>query len=408
MPAMPGIHFDPYAPDFVEDPYPTYRRLRAETPVAYEPEWDLTFFARHEDVWGILRDKRFGRDALHRLDESQLSRPAMPREYPLWCRMIRGSFIDIEPPEHTRLRGLVAKAFSRRSSESYRRRLEVTADRLLDVALADGGMEAISRYAIPIPLEMISDLMGIEESDRPSLLEWSHAIVKLFDYNATQEDGAAAEAATADFVEYLRPIISRRRTHPGDDLVSAMLQVDDDGDTLDEDDIVATSILTLNAGHEATVHAIGNGMLALARSPEQYRALRADPGLAKLAVDELLRFDTPLQMFERWVLEDLEWNGHHLEAGTKVGLLFGSANRDPGRFREPEVLDLSRPDVRHHVSFGGGTHYCVGAPLAKVELEVAFRALAERVPSLVVDEAADFDRLESLVFRGVNRLPVSF
>jgi cytochrome P450 len=247
--------------------------------------------------------------------------------------------------------------------------------------------------------------MAIPDGDRDQLLDWSHAIVRLFDYNATPEEGDAADRAVEEFVAYLRPIVRERRTRPGDDLISHMTQVDVDGDRLDEDDIVATSILTLNAGHEATVHAIGNGVLALARQPDAYAALHADPTLASSAVEEILRFDTPLQMFERWVLEDIDWAGHRLARGTKVGLLFGAANRDPEAFDDPDRLDVARND-RTHVSFGGGIHLCVGAPLARVELEEAFGALARRVSSLRL-EADDLDYLPSLVFRGVSELPVS-
>jgi cytochrome P450 len=401
----PTVHFDPYDAAFLADPYPAYARVRSETPIAYSPDWDLTFMARHADVAAVLRDRRFGRQATHVLEPSELARPEVGSGYPTWERFIRGSFIDLEPPRHTRLRGLVARAFTRRSSEAMRPLVRRTAEELLDRIVEEGRMDVISDYATPIPLEMIADLMGIPDGDRERLLAWSHAIVRLFDYNATPEEGRAADEAVEAFVAYLRPIIRERRARPGDDLVSHMTQVDVDGDRLDEDDIVATSILTLNAGHEATVHAIGNGILALARDPAAYATLHADPGLAASAAEELLRYDTPLQMFERWVLEDLDWEGHRLSKGTKVGLLFGAANRDPDAFDHPDRLDVTRND-RTHVSFGGGIHHCVGAPLARVELEEAFAALARRVRSLEL-ETDDLEYLPSLVFRGVTALPVS-
>ena len=402
---VPAVAFDPYDPGFLDDPYPTYARLRRSTPIAYDAGWDLTFVSRHRDVSAILRDRRFGRMATHVLHADQLSRPEVGSGYPIWERFIRGSFIDLEPPEHTRLRGLVAGALSRRSSEAFRPPLVSTAHRLLDEIVERGSMDVIADYATPIPLEMIADLMGIPRDDRAQLLGWSHAIVRLFDYNATPAEGAAAEQAVADFVEYLRPVVRQRRTAPGNDLISHMTAVEIDGDTLSEDDIVATSILTLNAGHEATVHAIGNGVLALARHPDAFRALRRGEVGIRTAVEELLRFDTPLQMFERWVLEDVDWDGHRLAAGTKVGLLFGAANRDPAAFANPDRLDLDR-DARTHVSFGGGLHHCVGAPLARVELEVAFEALAHRIATLEVTHDS-LTYLRSLVFRGVEELPVT-
>jgi cytochrome P450 len=207
------------------------------------------------------------------------------------------------------------------------------------------------------------------------------------------------------FVEYLREALVDRRRHPGQDLISALIAADNEGDRLDDDELIATCILTLNAGHEATVQAIGNGLLALATHPDQYELLRTDPaGLAASACDELMRFDSPLQMFERWVLEDLQWSGASLHKGTKVGLLFGSANHDEAVFKDPESLDLQRDD-NPHVSFGGGTHYCVGAPLAKVEIEVALTAFAQRVKGFEI--AGPLVHQRSLVFRGLQTLPLT-
>ena len=347
----PPAEFDPYTPEFRSDPYAVYRRLRTERPVFHDERWDLTFFARHADVTAMLRDRRFGRQATHVLDESELSRPEMPREeYPLWSRYIRESFIDLEGPRHGILRRLVAKAFTKRSTASYRPRLEEVANEQLDIALAAGSMDVIEDYATPIPLTMISELMGIPEDDRQQLVDWSHRIVKLFDYNATGEDGAAAESAIIEFVDYLREVLAHRRAHPGNDLITELAEVEDDGHRLDDDDLIATAILTLNAGHEATVHAIGNGIVALAGNPEQYERLRAAPELALATAEELLRFDTPLQMFERWVLEDLTWGDVQLAKGTKVGLLFGSANHDEAVFEDPSRLDIGRnPNPSVHV-----------------------------------------------------------
>jgi cytochrome P450 len=400
--------FDAYAPDVVADPYPTYARLRAESPVFWDGRWGLTFFARHGDVTGILRDRRFGRDVRHTVPREVIDeavyRRIYPEQYPTWTALIRGSFIDLEPPRHTRIRRLVQWAFTRRASESYRARMQETADRLLDRALEEGRMEAIADYATPIPLTMIGELLGIPGADQPQLVTWSHAIVRLFDEACTAEEGEAAERAVGDFAAYVRELLVRRRAAPGDDLVSSLIVAGSDGDRLSEDELVATLILTLNAGHEATVQAVGNGLLALARHPGEYRRLRSEPGLIGTAVDELLRFDAPLQMFERWVLEDLEWAGASLRRGSKVGLLFGSANHDESVFDRPDRLDLGR-SPNPHVSFGAGIHYCVGAPLAAAELDVAFSSFARRVGEFDV-AAGDLVRVPSLVFRGVERLPL--
>ena len=398
--------FDPYSPEFLDDPYPTYARLREESPVFHDASWELTFFTRHHDVTAILKDRdRFGRDFRHRLEPDEvdpdLYRRIYPPQWPAWSRYIRESFIDLEPPRHTRLRRLVSKAFTRRSSEAFRPRLEGAAAGIVNRAIESGTLDVIEDFATPIPVAMIAELMGLPAEDHRQVLDWSHAIVKVFDQNVTEADGDAAETATRDFVAYLQEIVERRRKHRGDDLISSMVDVEDAGDTLTDEEIVGTSILTLNAGHEATVHAIGNGLLALARDDVQYRRLHRGEAGVEAAVDELLRFDSPLQMFERWVLVDTEVAGVRLAKGSKVGLLFGSANHDPEVFGAPERLDLTR-QPNAHVSFGAGLHYCVGAPLARVELEAALGTFADRVAGLELREASG--RIHSLVFRGLESL----
>jgi cytochrome P450 len=390
------MHFDAYDPAFVRDPYPTYARLRTAAPVLHDPEWGLTFFSRHADVSTILRDRRFGRDIRHVAPESVAHR-TYPTHLPNWYRLIRGSFIDLEPPEHTRIRTAVAHAFTRRRAEEWRERIRRQAEALADAAAERREVDLIADFATPIPITVVADLMGIPASDHGRLLDWSHAIVRVFDLNVTAAEEHAAETAVTEFADHLRSLIAERRRDPGDDLISELAT---DPEPLPDDDLVATCILVLNAGHEATVHGIGNGALALARHPEAARRLAADPGLAATATDELLRYDTPLQMFERWVLEDLEWDGHRLSRGDKVGLLFGSANRDPDAFEAPDALVLDRPR-NQHVSFGGGTHFCLGAPLARIELEEAFLALAGRGITLLDPEPP---RTPSLVFRGAGSL----
>lgn len=262
-------------------------------------------------------------------------------------------------------------------------------------------MEAIADFATPIPLTMIADLLGIPAEDQPMLVEWSHAMIRPFDADCPQGERLAAEQATKDFVDYLTELTRQRLADPGPDLLSELAAAEIEGDSLSEQEVVATAILTLNAGHEATVQAIGNGLLALARHPAQFEALRSDPRLAVPAAGEILRYDTPLQMFERWVLEDLDWNGTSLRRGTKVGLFFGSANRDEEVFEEAESFDVAR-DSRAHLAFGAGIHHCVGAPLAKLELEVAMEAIS-RLDQLELAQE-HLERVPSLVFRGVREL----
>lgn len=403
--------FDPYSDEFQQDPYPTYERLRAETPVFYDDDWELTFFTRNADVAGILKDRRFGRQVINAVPPEEIDRDLFDRTHPPhlknWTRLIRGSFIDLEPPQHTRIRRLVQGAFTKRSAESYRPQIEVLAKSLMDVAVESGGMEAIADYATPIPLAMIGSMLGVPSEDHHRLVAWSHAIVRVFDKQCTQAEAVTAEQAVTAFADYLAEHFSWRRDHPGDELIDALIAARFQGDRLSQEELVATCILVLNAGHEATVHAIGNSLLALASHPEQLRWLREHPEATAGAVDELLRYDSPLQMFERWVLDHLTWgegsDGVTLRRGTKVGLLFGSANRDERAFADPVTLDLSRRD-NPYVSFGGGIHYCVGAPLAKMEMEVAMAEFAHRVEDFKLP--SQIERVPSLVFRGVKTLPM--
>lgn len=390
--------FDAYDPAFVRDPYPTYAALRQRAPF-FDPAWGLTFFSRHADATGILRHRAFGRDIRHVLPPDAVDHRTYPTHLPNWYRLIRGSFIDLEPPAHTRIRGAVNRAFTRRRAEAHRDDIRRITDALL--AGVDGNLEVIAGYATPIPITVIAGLMGIPESDHDRLLTWSHAIVRVFDLDATDDEQQRADSAASEFADYLRDVIRRRRTDPGEDLISELLAADA---PLPDNDLVASCILILNAGHEATVHGIGNAVLALARHPDVWARLAADPGLAATAADELLRFDGPLQMFERWVLEDVEWAGVALSVGDKVGLLFGAANRDPDVFNGPDGIDPAR-DPNPHVAFGLGTHFCLGAPLARVEIQEALAALARRFRRLhLVDDEPP--RQASLVFRGVQRLTV--
>lgn len=398
---MSSVQFDAYDPAFVANPYPTYARLRESGPF-FDDHWRVTFFAGHADVTAMLRDKRFGRDVRHVLAPDEVDHRSYPVHLANWYRFIRGSFIDLEPPEHTRIRGAVKQPFVRSRAEARRGEIEALADRLLNEVIDRGRMEVIADFATPIPIAVVATLMGIPPADHRLLLDWSHAIVRVFDINVTPAEEQAAETAVTEFAEYIRVIIGERRRQPGEDLISELAAADD---PLSDDDLVATCILVLNAGHEATVHGIGNGVLALARNPGQFALLRAGAAV-DAATEELLRYDTPLQMFERWVLEDLEWAGMPLAPGDKVGLLYGSANHDDGVFESPESLKIDRQD-NPHVSFGLGTHFCLGAPLARVELQVAFAALARRFSGLrlVVDEPP---RQPSLVFRGVAELAIEF
>src|SRR5690606_17492672 len=236
----------------------------------------------------------------------------------------------------------------------------------------------------PLPVTVIAELLGVPEADRHHLRPWSQAIVAMYELDHTPEQERRAVQAAIEFSDYLRQLARERRRNPQNDLITALAQVEEQGDTLSEDELISTCVLLLNAGHEATANVIGNGMLALLHHPAQFDRLRANPALVSTAVEEMMRYDTPLQLFRRWTLEDVVYKGIELRRGTQIALVFGAANRDPAVFDQPNTFDITRAD-NPHISFGGGVHYCLGAPLARLELQIAIRTLIERFPTLRLD-----------------------
>jgi cytochrome P450 len=311
--------------------------------------------------------------------------------------------LDREPPDHTRLRALVSKAFTPRRVETLREQIQSIVDRLVDRALEQREFDLLETIAEPLPVSVIAELLGIPEADRPRLRPWSADMCLMYELNAPEEFAHRAVRASEEFSEYLRDLSRFRRSHPGDDLISALAQVAEAGDRLTEDELIGTCVLLLNAGHEASVNGAGNGWWALFRHPHQLTRLRADLSLVPRAVEELLRFDTPLQLFERWVLEDAEICGVRVPKGAELGLLFGSANRDPAVFERPDELDLGR-DPNPHLSFGAGIHFCLGAPLARLELVFALETLLRRMPSLGL--AAEPKWKPTFILRGLAELRV--
>jgi cytochrome P450 len=328
---------------------------------------------------------------------------------PYFALIHENSLLENEPPTHTRLRRLVASAFARGHVERLRPRIDELADRLAsDVADAgaDGSpVDLISLYAEPLPVQVIAELLGVPRSDWSLLRPWSNAIVKMYEYAVSDEQRGAAETASREFVEYLRDLVALRRKQPGDDLVSSLIaETDSDGARLSEDELVTTCTLLLNAGHEATVNVVGNGVAALLTHPDQLATLRGDSGLVPSAVEELIRYDSPLQLFERTATQDTEIGGAIVEAGTKIAALLGAANRDPAVFEDPDRFDVARAD-NPHLGFGAGIHFCVGAPLARVELQASLSTLLRRFPALTLAEVPQ--RRPEFVIRGVRSLPVT-
>ena len=392
-------------PDFLQNPYPFYQQLFNGTPTFFDDESGMWFFARHLDVDGILRDRRFGRSILHLMSREELGLPPDNPEYEPFTKLGRHSMFDKEPPEHTRLRNLAHKTFTPRRIRDMRAHIQRIADDLVDGVQDQGEIDVLEDFAVPLPVVVIAQLLGIPESDRHKLRPWSNAIVKLYELTHTPQQAEEAIQASQEFYDYLVFLSERRKSEPQDDLITALALVEEAGETLTTDELVSTCVLLLNAGHEATVNVIGNGLNALFKHREEMQELKKNLELIPQAIEELMRFDTPLQLFRRWVLEDMTYSGVELKQGTKVALLFGAANHDPHVFENPDTLNLLR-DPNPHISFGGGIHYCLGAPLARMELQIAFTTLFQRLPNMELAEEPEYH--PSYVIRGLKSLDVRF
>ncbi|MEU0029048.1 cytochrome P450 [Streptomyces sp. NPDC006335] len=395
--------FDPWDPAFLADPYPAYAELRAKGRVQYYEPTNQWLVPHHADVSALLRDRRLGRTYQHRFTHEDFGRTAPPAAHEPFHTLNDHGMLDLEPPDHTRIRRLVSKAFTPRTVEQLRPYVTDLAGELVDRLVAEGGGDLLTDVAEPLPVAVIAEMLGIPEKDRAPLRPWSADICGMYELNPSEAVAERAVRASVEFSEYLRELIAERRKEPGDDLISGLIAAHDEGDRLTEQEMISTAVLLLNAGHEATVNSTVNGWYALFRNPEQLAALRADHSLVPRAVEELMRYDTPLQLFERWVLDDIEIDGTTIPRGAEIALLFGSANHDPEVFRDPERLDLARVD-NPHISFSAGIHYCIGAPLARIELAASMKALLEKAPTLAL--AAEPERKPNFVIRGLEGLRV--
>jgi unspecific monooxygenase len=394
------LDLDPRDPAFVQDPYPAYAAVRAVAPTVFWEQYGFWCFATHAAVSALLRDRRFGRDMLHIATREDLGWPAPPPHLAPFLAVERWSLLELEPPEHTRLRGLVNRAFVSREVERLGPRVATLAHALVDRFPAGREVELLDAFATPIPLTIIAEMLGVPTERAPDLLAWSHAMVAMYQFGRDAAVEAAAVAATEAFVAFLTAEIGERRRAPRDDLLTRLVTVESGGERLSDDEIVATAILLLNAGHEASVHAIGNAVKALLET-----GIRPDAGNAEGIVEEALRYDPPLHLFTRYALEDLVFDGIALKRGDKVGLLLGAANRDPARFPAPDAFDPER-SPNPHVAFGAGIHFCVGAPLARLEMRVALPILFERLPGLRLVRPPRFR--DSFHFHGLEDLVVAW
>ncbi|MEV3966732.1 cytochrome P450 [Streptomyces sp. NPDC050698] len=395
--------FDPWDPAFLADPYPAYAELRAQGRVHYFEPTNQWLVSHHADVSALLRDRRLGRTYQHRFTHEEFGRGAPPPEHEPFHTLNDHGMLDLEPPDHTRIRRLVSKAFTPRTVERLKPYVRGLADALVADLVAAGGGDLLKDVAEPLPVAVIAEMLGIPESDRAPLRPWSADICGMYELNPSEETAARAVRASVEFSDYLRELIAARRKEPGEDLVSGLIEAHDEGDRLTEQEMISTCVLLLNAGHEATVNATVNGWYALFRNPSQLELLRSDHTLVPSAIEELMRYDTPLQLFERWVLDDIEIAGTTIPRGAEIAMLFGSANHDPQVFRNPSRLDLTRAD-NPHISFSAGIHYCIGAPLARIELAASMGALLDRAPTLRL--ATEPERKPNFVIRGLEGLTV--
>jgi cytochrome P450 len=393
--------FDPFDPALRADPYPIYRQLRSEAPAGKVPGMDIWYFTRHADCQAILRDKRAASDTrksdVYRQMEDSLRLPADVREH--------RSFLYLDPPDHTRLRGLVAGVFTPQSINRLKARIQTLIDELLDAAQQQGHFEIVGDLGYPLSFTIICELLGLSIEDRKRFRAWSEELIATMDPQRNPDPAVIERQVTAmrEATQYLLQFITERRRRPGDDLVSTMSAAEHHGKMTD-DELVSTVILLFAAGQETTVNLISNSVLALLRHPEQLNRLRAQPDLAKQAVEEVLRWDAPTQLGQRIATEDLSIGGVTVRRGAPMIVILGSANRDEALLPDGERFDISRPHIPH-LAFGIGPHFCLGAALARLEGEIALQSLVKRFPDMKLS-AQGLRRRDTLVLRGLAALHV--
>jgi pimeloyl-[acyl-carrier protein] synthase len=397
---MAEVQFNPMDPEFVADPYPMYQRLQADDPVHHSPLgfWVLT---RYADVIASLRDPRLIKEPIAAFAAARFGMTVPPG--------IGLSMLDRDPPDHTRLRGLVSKAFTPKALERLRPDIQQIVNTLLDKVERHGEMDLIDEFAYPLPVNVICDMLGVPVKDHERFKQWGLDIARGLDAIMLPPDSEVLQRSIAGrraLAEYFRELIAERRAAPRDDMLSALIAAEEAGDKLNEDELLATCLLLLVAGHETTVNLIGNGTLALLRHPAELRRLREAPGIIGTAVEELLRFDGPVQRTARIPSEDIVIGGRTIPKGELVMPFLGAADRDPAQFPDPHRLDLTRADNRH-IAFGMGIHFCLGAPLARMEGQIAINTLLKRLPKLALATDKPTFR-QSLTLRGLQSLPVSF
>jgi cytochrome P450 len=397
--------FDPLSPEFIADPYPHYERLRRTDPVHITPH-GMYLASRHAEVSLVLRDKRFGKDFVER---SKRRYGSKIMEEPIF-RSMSHWMLQQDPPDHTRLRGLVVQAFTARRVEDMRPRIQEVVDQTIDRVAERGHIDLIEDFAFRLPVTIICDMLGIPEEHREAFYTGSRDGGRILDpVPLTPAEIAQGNAGNLMAQMYFQQLFELRRKHPGDDLTTQLVQAEEDGSKLSNEELTANIILLFGAGHETTVNLIGNGLLALHRNPDQLAALKANPAFITSAIEEFLRYDSSVQLTGRVALEDIDsLGGRKIPKGETVLCLLGSANRDPAVYPDrPDRLDITRQNVRP-LSFGGGIHFCLGAQLARIEAEIAISTLLRRLPELRLDDAENPQWRPTFVLRGLKHLPASW
>ena len=396
---------DPREPEFFQNPYDFYDARHVEGPAFYWRDFGHWCFIGWDEVNALLRDRRFGRQILHVATREEIGLPPPKPNLRDFDGVEKHSLLELEPPEHTKLRGLVNRAFVSRHVERLRPAVAKFANELIDGFEGNREVELIEAFAMPVPVTIIADMLGVPRDMGRQLLDWSHAMVRMYMFAHGPEEEAGANRAAGEFRDYLKSLVAERRRAPREDLISHMISAEQDGGKLTEDELISTTILLLNAGHEATVHTTGNAVKTILEFGHDAHTLFATPEAAAATVEEALRFDPPLHMFTRWSLSDIDLDGITLKKGDEIGLMLGAANRDPRRFPSPQTFDPAREN-NANVSFGAGIHFCIGAPLARIELQEALKALFDRLPGIRL--AAPPRYRDVYHFHGLERLDLEW
>ena len=411
---IPELHLPTENKEFIKNPYIKMAEFRESTPVFWDEINDLFFFTRYKDVRSIQSTKSFGTTFNH-IDgfEETIKNQAIPitstaykrsdqfGTYENFWKSEEFSLLNLEGQLHKELRGLVAKAFLPRSVQQLLPFMEETSNELFN-NLKGTEFDMLKDYAQPYSVSIIGRLLGVPESDHLEFLDWSHKIVKMYDFEVSDQNANNAEEAAKQFIEYTQNLLDKRREDPQDDMITRLSQVSEDNNFLTDDQIICTVILLLNAGHEATVNTLGNGLHALLTLEKSFEEIKSETEDINDVVEELIRYDSPLQFFQRYALEDIEIDGHNISKGSKVAILLGSANRDPRIFENPDQINFKR-EMKDHSSWGGGIHFCIGTHLAKLELGVSFNHILEKQFSLIEEPS----RTGAFGIRGFKNLLVS-